>query len=199
MKQKTKKHLIGGAIIIVWLLGCYFIGQATHPKENTAISTVSTDPAPEKADSGETVAAETLEDEKKDDITGEVTVRFFNVKQLSTDEIPWGINAGIISLENGSEAWLLTPGTSLSFESANGAVLECRIHPWMSDVSDGATLVVSSETDSETIEIGSAPQEISTGPGTVGLELLNTEKNDGDWVIIQPKLNGTAKDSERNT
>ncbi len=185
MKQQTKKRMITGTVIIIWLLGCYFIGQALHPRENTISAAVESDMSSAENNIEETTEQEVTPDEEKAGATENVTVTFINAQQVGTEEIPWGLSAGIISLEDGSEAWLLTPGTILCCESPDRIRLEYRIHPWMKDISNGAMMEVSSETDQKTFDIGITPQEIVVGPGQVRLELLHTDNDNGDWVIIQ--------------
>ncbi len=192
MKQKTKKRLITGIIILIWLLGCYFIGQVTHPQAKTFYENVSSNSTSTEDYNEGTAEQELQNEEGNGSVPEETDVTFFDVQQLSTDDIPWGFNAGIIILEDGSEAWLLTPGASLTFNSIGDTILEYQIHPWMKEVSDGATLILSTETDQKVLDVTGDSQEFCTGVGYIKLELINSEKNDGDWVIIRQK-NGDRK------
>lgn len=187
MKQKTRKHLITGIIVLIWLLGCYFIGQVMHPQDKTVSETMLTNVSSTEKCSEETVAQKTQGEEENDNVAESTTVTFFDVQQLSKDEIPWGFSAGTIIMEDGSEAWLLTPGTSLTFNSIGNTLLEYQIHPWMKGISDGATLIIYAGADQKILEVTSNPDEFSIGMGIVKLELINSEKNEGDWVIIQQK------------
>ena len=180
MKQKTKKRLITYALIIVWLGGCYFIGQKTHPKttENIAEDTESV-----------LTEANTEQDitEAKEETHSVIPVTFINHQNVSTEEIPWGFTAGTITLEDESEAWLLTPETGLQFESTDGITLRYSIHPWMKDTSDGASLQIAYGENNEVLAVNQdwAEYNIPAAAGTVRIDVLSTDNNDGDWVAIQ--------------
>ena len=183
MGQKGKKRWVTYLLVIVWLVGCYIIGQVTHPQatELPAEDTVS-------ASVAETDQSESGGTERDSAETGGISVSFINHQEISTDEIPWGFTAGVILLEDESEAWLLTPGTGLQTELPEDAALRCRIHPWMKDVSDGAILQITGGEQSETLTVGHEWSAISFSPDhpAVRIEALLTENPDGDWVIIQP-------------
>jgi len=182
MKQKTKKRIITYALIVVWLVGCYFIGRKSHPQvtENTSAeaSVAETQTNPETK---EYISEEIVETKP------EASVTFINMQEVSTDEIPWGFTAGIISLDDGSEAWLLTPETGIQYESTGETTLRCCIHPWMKDLSDGASLQITYNDNSELLAVGQGWTEchIPTNAGLFQINVLSTDNNNGDWVIIQ--------------
>ena len=170
MKQKNRKRLITYSLIAAWLVGCYLIGQKTHPQTPT----------------GSTEEAEMNINIAEADPTA-ISVAFINAQTVSADEIPWKCTAGIISLEDGSEAWLLTPGTGLQFETSEGMTVHSCIHPWMKETSDGAILRITYGESSEVLSIDKEWREIHVpkGVGPVRLDVLFSDNNDGDWVIIQ--------------
>lgn len=168
MKQKTKKRLITYTLVVVWLVGCYFIGQSIRPDSTTNAS-----------EGAEPVSAETGEIE--------ANVSVINAREVSTDEIPWGVTAGMISMEDGTEAWLLTPETGIQMEITEDIIIRYKIHPWMKDTSDGASLQIEYNEINETL---TAEQDWKDYPvpqsvHTVRVEVLTTDNNDGDWVIIR--------------
>ncbi|QUC66666.1 hypothetical protein [Aristaeella hokkaidonensis] len=168
MKQKTKKRLITYTLVVVWLVGCYFIGQSIHSNSATNDSKGT-----------ESASVETG--------IKESAISIINAQQISTDEIPWGFTAGVISEEDGSNAWLLTPGTGLQVEITEDVIVRYEIHPWMKDTSDGASLRIEYNETNETLKAEqdwknySVPQSAHT----VRIEVMSTDNDDGDWVIIR--------------
>ncbi len=185
MKQKTKKRLITCTLIVVWLCGCYFIGQKTHPQAKESIA--------EEAEpvSRETSVEQNIAETKEGEAQTVIPVTFINNESVSTQEIPWGFTAGTIMLEDGSEAWLLTPGTGLRFESTNETLLRYCIHPWMKDTSNGASLQITYGENNEilTVSLDWLEYNIPATAGTVHIDVLSTDNNDGDWVAIQTAPN----------
>ena len=177
MKQKTKKRLITFAIIALWLIGCYFIGQSNHSQ--TKDDNVQKEVAISEETDIDVPAEEVVEESRQT-----VFVSFDNAQQISTDQIPWGFTAGVITLEDESEAWLLTPGTALKTDKA--AFRYC-IHPWMKDTSDGAMLIIENGEDNETLSVNNQWQTFTPEEktGIMRIEVPDTVNNDGDWVIIQ--------------
>ncbi len=188
MKQKTKKRLITYTLVAAWLVGCYFVGQKTHPQ---TMEPVTEEPITEEPVTEETVTEGTVTEETNSIVpeTGSngVSVSFFNEEEISTDEIPWGFTAGTISLEDGTDAWLLTPGTSLQMTLSEDIALQYKIHPWMKEISDGAALQITYGENNETLM---ADQEwrnhlFSQDIHSVTIEVPFSDNADGDWVIIQ--------------
>ena len=184
MKQKTKKRLITYALIILWLGGCYFIGQKTHPQVTESIAE-ETEPVSTQ------VSAEQTETEAKEEAHTAFPVAFINSESVSTEEIPWGFTAGTILRGDETEAWLLTPGTGIQFESTDGITLRYSIHPWMKDTSDGASLQIAYGNINETLTVNQDWLEynIPATTGTVRIDALSTDNNDGDWIAIQTAPN----------
>ena len=168
MKQKTKRRLITYTLVVVWLVGCYFIGQGIRSDSTTNAS-----------EGAEPVSAETGEIE--------ANVSVINAREVSTDEIPWGVTAGKISMEDGTEAWLLTPETGLQMEITEDVIIRYKIHPWMKDTSDGASLRVEYDETDETLTVEQDWKDypVSQGVHNLRVEVLPTDNNDGDWVIIR--------------
>ena len=173
MKQKTKKRLITYTLVVVWLVGCYFIGQSIHSDSITTDVTINV------SEEAEPVSVETG--------IKEADVSVINAREVSTDENPWGVTAGMISMEDGTEAWLLTPETGIQMEITEDIIIRYKIHPWMKDTSDGASLQIEYNEINETL---TAEQDWKDYPvpqsvHTVRVEVLTTDNNDGDWVIIR--------------
>lgn len=180
MKQKTKKRLITYTLVIVWLVGCYFIGQGVHPDSATDVSEEAESVSVENgAKEEESVSAETG--------VKEADVSIINAREVSSEEIPWGFTAGPISMEDGSDAWLLTPGTGLQMEITEDVIIRYEIHPWMKDTSDGASLRIEyGETDETlTAEQDWKNYSVPQNAHNVRIEVISTDNDDGDWVIIR--------------
>ena len=172
--------MITYTLIIVWLGGCYFIGQKTHPKTTETVAEV-TEPAVTEAKTEQDIT------KAKDETHNAIPVTFINHQNVSTEEIPWGFTAGVITLEDGTEAWLLTPGTGLQIEPSDGITLRYSIHPWMKEISDGSSLQISYGENNEALTVHQSWQEYSLpkDAGPISINVLSTENDNGDWVIIQ--------------
>lgn len=165
--NKSKKRLITLLVIVVWLVGCYVVGRILNPPETAEVVVV--------------------------EVVGPVS--FENSRTVSTEEIPWGFTAGEMETEEGTKAWLLTPGTGVRVTEAEnfGRELEIGIHPWMQNVSDGTVLRITA-TDKDGAVI--LEEEISLGlkgltrtvpENAAAWEILNlnSDREEGDWVLIR--------------
>lgn len=123
---------------------------------------------------------------------------------VDTDDNPWGHTAGLISVEGVGECVLLTPNTSLEIANVSQKSmisLQAKIHPWVSENSDGAGLEVWIMNDSEdilyqsTVDIGNEDSwkdihySLADIEGASRIRFLcnNGTQNDdsADWVIIK--------------
>lgn len=71
------------------------------------------------------------------------TVQFDGVK--TTEDTPWGFNAGIIDSDEQSQWILLNPNTSVLIYDAKDDMqssLYARVHPWVAELSDGVGILV---------------------------------------------------------
>lgn len=166
MKLSTKKKIIGFVTPVVWLAVCYFIGQhVTLPGRSVPLGAVQV----------EAVAVK----------VPELRVAFHGAREVDKDEIPWGISAGEIELEDGTAAWLLTPDTSMTVEGAGK--LTYSIHPWMAQISDGARLLVRDDVGEQswTLDVTAEWNCLTLVGGTYDISLAKTANEDGDWVILK--------------
>lgn len=120
-----------------------------------------------------------------------------------TDNNPWGFLAGMIESEDYGLCVFLTPNTSAAFAApvSSKIVLEYRIHPWISDLSDGAGLliwIVDAEDNilsENEISVDPASEwqtltvDLSSHENAAGFKLLcnngANDNDDGDWVIVR--------------
>lgn len=129
-----------------------------------------------------------------DENHGECSVTFFENMEVSTDQIPWGITAGEIVLENGQTALLLTPGTSfqLQLPAEQSLSLEYCIHPWVSGVSNGVIARVCAKDQNNeniiTCELGITEEVQHFVPPensmALYVEVLHEDDESGDWAIF---------------
>lgn len=137
-------------IALVWLGGCYLIGQYRYPDKGGQI--VQTELAREEIDSTDQNQSEQELNEQDQPIQQE------NEKQLSWSEFdlvfegneqptdnPWGYAAGVIDTDFAGECILLNPNTAVTVtlpENLSSLKLSFVIHPWVVESSDGAGIVV---------------------------------------------------------
>lgn len=177
MKSSTKKKIIGIVIPLVWLAACYFIGQHVNlPGRSVPLGAVQDLEAP------------TEEAPTEDAPTEEVPqwrAVFHDAKEVDKNEIPWGITAGEIEMEDGTAVWLLTPDTSMTIEGAGE--LAYSIHPWMAQVSDGARLLVQDDVgdQSQTLDVTAEWNRLTLIEGIYDISFEQTENEDGDWIIMK--------------
>ena len=123
--MKKKGMTLG--LVILWICGCYFIGQQRNVQsfsENIQIDS-STDNLMNN------------ENEKYENIQ-------FEGKQEGADN-PWNMTAGIFEMEGEGECIFLTPNTAAlldEIENMSFFSFCCEIHPWVRESSDGAGLVI---------------------------------------------------------
>ena len=129
---------------------------------------------------------------------------------------PWGMLAGVIDFE-GEEVLFLTPDTSaqLSLEDETPIVIQYRIHPWVSEGSDGAGLLVwlmdeQGNILSQTEVLADAQGawqylrlNLEDTPDVAAIKLLcnngGNGNNDADWLIVRldtDKRTETAEEGE---
>lgn len=109
--------------IVVWLVGCYVIGQTLHKNDVAQVQPQG--------------------EETQTEASGIEEVTFDNVRD--TEDNPWGYTAGKIILEDETEAIFLTPGTSVFFDGSipeEGLKLGVSVHPWVADSSDGLGIMI---------------------------------------------------------
>ena len=134
-----------------------------------------------------------------DDEWSSFSLIFENSEEASDN--PWGYTAGLINIDD-NRCVFLTPNTGVVMypkELGNASVLQSYIHPWVSDLSDGAGLVIwyLDENDEilgqEEVSIGADTEttemviDLGRFQGTNHFKILcnNGGKDDsGDWVII---------------
>jgi hypothetical protein len=166
MRPSTKKKIIGVVIPVVWLAACYFIGQHVNlPGRSVPLGAVQAEAAAEKAP--------------------EWRVAFHGAQEVDKGEIPWGITAGEIEMEDGTAVWLLTPDTSMTIEGAGR--LAYSIHPWMAQTSDGARLLVGDDIGEQawTLDVTGEWNHLTLVDGTYDISLAKAANKDGDWVILK--------------
>ena len=168
MQAKHKNIMIKAAIVFAWFLGCYLIGQTIN--------------APEQR-------IETSQQEKQLEMESQpcaYTVVIQNAKEVSKEEIPWGITAGEITMEDDTNVWLLTPGTGAIVEAEKSIILQYTIHPWMHNISDGAVITVKENGKEFMLPVDAEWHEYTTEEESQRIEVSVSEENDlsGDWVIF---------------
>lgn len=177
MKIKKSYMIWGGAIL--YLVICWIVGQFLHGGK----------------------AGENALQEQNGQADSEWSVTYEGSKQ--TDDNPWGMTAGTIEWE-GEDYIFLTPNTSaiLSNLPTSGEIeLTYRIHPWVSEGSDGVGLVITvmdetgTDINSEEFMVGAddileskvLDMSAYTGGSRIRLSCNNGEHDDdsADWVIAQ--------------
>ena len=109
-----------------------------------------------------------------------------DAQEISTDQIPWGFTAGEIVMEDGSEAWLLTPNTSLKLKGAQGRVFQYCVHPWVASLGDGAQIALKSDSGEQQFRAETDWQELTLGDSDEAvIACLSEDNNDGDWVVLR--------------
>lgn len=132
-------------------------------------------------------------------------IQFKNVN--SSMDNPWGFNAGII---DDNEYIFLTPNTNVHFFNVSKSMLNegfelyFEIHPWVSESSDGAGIIVwylaednsIVEKDEFLVDSSASWQKHvikCTAENVVGVQILcnngQNDNDDADWVIIKNSYN----------
>ncbi len=206
MKRLNKYRWI--LIGIIWLVACYIVGQALNgDKIREKQASENELPAPEIAHAkiseydknGDRIeGASNSERVAATDNLGKYAVSFDGVQ--STEDNPWGKNAGIINVDEYGDCALITPNTALVIYDLSEKAkinLKAEIHPWMSDSSDGAGIVLQYISDSGEIIEEKPYSDIikdkadliidnSIGANIIKVLCNNGSNNDdsGDWLII---------------
>ena len=130
-----------GIIVAIILFACWVIGKATHPQQEADTSGKLEQVQPEITNE----ITESGMDESQGKFGG-WNLTFENVNTVSDN--PWGITAGMIQEESEGECIFLTPNTSVVIDGLDlemiktGVSMDFEIHPWVSENSDGAGIIV---------------------------------------------------------
>ena len=204
--KKTIKIL---GIVLLILFSSWMIGQELkekrEAKENIVMEQVSEDEGVSDEDSlSDTLASQTVkitEDEDSEDESSLMDHLVFEGAQVTEDN-PWKQTAGLFEMEGMGEVIFLTPNTSVIIEEKTESLnVECQIHPWVKENSDGAGILVwlmdvgGNIVHEEEWKIFSSEewQEFSVdltlyeGAEKIKIICNNGENNDdsGDWVVIK--------------
>ena len=119
----------------------------------------------------------------------------------ATQDNPWGFTAGLITTEAEGRCVLLTPKTGVTIAGIGDSELELdmRIHPWVSEASDGAALkVIYLDARENTVSEGTLSIEsdqrleyiidMDMHPKATHVRLMVTDWAnhgvDNDWIVI---------------
>ncbi len=203
--MKVIKKFWAPIFIVCFLLLGYVIGQFRNSFKADAVA---------EAEVSEIIDATTSDEtnseiqQKELDITDNNNRNEWNGLNLtfensnSTTDNPWGFTAGIIDVDD-EKCVFLTPNTDVMMypqEEGNTISFSAYIHPWVSDSSDGAGLVIWYLDENDEIlgqeELAIAADggkteielDLNCYPGTNHLKILcnNGGKNNdsGDWVVL---------------
>lgn len=193
--MKVIKKFWAPIFIVCFLLLGYVIGQVRNSVK------AGQEQVTEVTDASEVVTESSIDNDLDN---GDEWSRFklvFENTDKTTDN-PWGFTAGIIDVDD-EKCVFLTPNTDVVIypqEEGNTISLSAYIHPWVSDSSDGAGLVIWYLDENDEIlgqeEISVAADGGKTEivldsarfQGTNHFKILcNNGGNDddsGDWVVI---------------
>lgn len=206
-----KKRITILGVIILWLGGCWFIGQQRSTKGLS-----------EKTQ--ESISFENNEDlegtKQENSANGQPTETMnlsdniiFEGKKETADN-PWNMTAGKFEMEEEGTCILLTPNTAVLFDEINNAdtfSFSCEIHPWVRESSDGAGILIWVMDSEDTIlyqeEIAVSAEEewkeveldISQYDGAEKIKMLcnngGNGDDSGDWVVVKVQETEMIRDS----
>lgn len=171
---------------VVWLGGCYLIGQYRYPDKGEQL-----------------VQTEQPQDEDGNQSVWSTFDLEFEGNEKTSDN-PWGYTAGIIDTDFAGECILLNPNTSVTFnisEDLDSFNLAFEIHPWVAESSDGAGIniwfmdsnddILRKESflvsDEDTWNDISYTMQDLNGAKKIKILCNNGEKDDdsADWLILK--------------
>lgn len=126
-------------IALVWLGGCYLIGQYRYPDKGRQF--IHTEPVQDQV---EHIQDQPIQQENEKQLTWSEFDLVFEGNEQPTDN-PWGYVAGVIDTDFAGECILLNPNTAVTVtlpENLSSLKLSFVIHPWVVESSDGAGMVV---------------------------------------------------------
>jgi hypothetical protein len=194
-----KKSIKLVAAAVVYLGVCYGIGQYRVSQKNTVEA--DTAEAPSESETTQNTGWEQLSFEGA----------------AATDDTPWNITAGTFEMDDEGECILLTPNTAVELsdvERVSELSFSYEIHPWVSESSDGAGLILwcLDEKDNilfeDSIVVDSEAQwqeytlNLSEIENTSKVKIVcNNGENDDDvcdWVVLKAAQEDTDAASTEN-
>lgn len=206
--MKVIKKFWAPIFIVCFLFLGYIIGQvrnsikAEHELE-TSIDDVSEAVLERSVDTASPIQDSNLSDLSNCDEWGSFNLVF--EKSDKTADNPWGFTAGVIDVDD-EKCVLLTPNTDVVMyptKEASTCKINAYIHPWVSDSSDGAGLVIWYLDENDeilgqeeyTVDVNGVKTEIkldlNSYQGTNHLKILcnngGNNNDSGDWVVTEKK------------